>query len=465
MGVFDIIIGLISIISFILILRNTGYRSVRNTIAQHRPKHAGDGKIIVDGKILTPVIYTGPPIPRERLDEGLPYRLAAIIRQARVNATIATTMMRINKDAALSRLERDIERARMAYEATRHVKYSEKLSVLEKLYRDIARSTAPYAGSLTLIVWLGESEPESRAEAVRSLFEAEMGVKLSKFNGSLSEALATTRDLMDNNGIAVLPWDPVRGEPIILGVHPDYGILYALSWPRDFQTHIGIIGPTGRGKTVLMALVAFQLNTKNPGGTSIVILDPKGDLERLVEKSGIEIQELEEESYSLPCYQPGAYKPAGRGKEKHENAKRLLAALLDSAEQDACTIPVVVFVDEAWRFLGELENYMESSIREGRSRGLYIIYATQTPRDIPRNILDNTGVQIIFGGYTRSYTEDSQILGLKTEDLLYLPVGTAIVKKKGEPPFKVRVFNYEEYVKKPASRSRLERSRRGVTDG
>ena len=64
-------------------------------------------------------------------------------------------------------------------------------------------------------------------------------------------------------------------------------------------------------------------------------------------------------------------------------------------------------------------------------------------------MLNNTGTLIVFGGYTRSYTEAARRLGLDdTRRLLELPVGSAYIKVKDLPPVEARVFGFHEYIKR-----------------
>ncbi len=453
----------IAFISLFLIIRNLKYSNPLDLMKTRLRAREGDDLIELNGRLYRPIIYVGEPLSPARVGDGLGLRLSTLVRQTRVNAALGGSLVKISKDRVLRELEESIEKLRLAYEATKHVKYVEKLTVLERLYKDVARSVTPYAGSFYLIVWLAENEPETRAEALRSLVEAETGVRLERFPGRVSEALLLVRGLHGSKSpIPLIALEDNRENNIIIGVHPEYNILFTLSWPSDFETHLGIIGPTGRGKTILMSLIAFQLYSRFSREASIVVIDPKGDMESLLEKGGIQLDNIQRDDEVSPCIRPGAYRVSGVGsQEKIGMGKRVLANLIQYAEENGCRVPTVVFVDEAWRFLVEAREYMEASVREGRSRGLYIVYATQTPRDVPKDIVDNTGTLMVFGGYTRAYAESAESLGLDPEDLLGLPVGTVIVKRGGETTV-VRVFNYEDYVKKPAPKSRIER-RRGVT--
>jgi len=106
------------------------------------------------------------------------------------------------------------------------------------------------------------------------------------------------------------------------------------------------------------------------------------------------------------------------------------------------------------------------ALREGRSKGLHVIYATQSPDDLPDSILTNTGTLIVFGGYTRNYTESARRLGLDdSRKLLELPVGTAMVKIKDLPPIEARLIGFHEYVKRGGATSREESGRRVISIG
>ena len=438
MGPFDLAIGAIALASFILMARNMMASPDRLPLPRRQRGEAG------------PAIYVGP-LPDRSPDPGMGARIAAIIRQAGVDATIAYTLVRADKPALVKRLEREIERVRLAYESTGSPRYQERLRVLERMYLDVVRSARPYTGGTVLIVWGGPGEVDART--VKTLIEAETGLELREYKGTIEEALQEAKSLVASGEPSLaLPWIERPGErSIVLGVDPDYGALVALEWPRDFETHVGIIGPTGKGKTVLLLGLVSQLASPElEDRPSIVVIDPKGDLAGLVPRAVPDARAARSplEAASRACAARGTIVlgpgPADQGAEA-------VRALLDCYVSGRAGHRTVLVVDEAWRYLGEAEAYIEASVRQGRSLGLHIVYSTQSFDDISSIVAENTGTLIVFGGTAESYKRKAESLGIPGSMLDVLPVGTAVVRR-GERTVKTRIFNFQAYVE-PAERT------------
>ncbi len=440
MGLFDIFIGIIALASLALLVKNM---AISPEILGTRKRRGGEGP--------GPLVYVGN-LPSRKPDPAMGSRIAAIIRQSGLDATIAYTLIRADKPALIKRLEREIERARLAYESTGSPKYQERMRVLEKLYLDVVRSAKPYTGSTILVVWRGRERPHD-ARAVKTLIEAETGLELKEFRGTIEEALQQARSLVAGvEPNIALPWVERPGEDsIVVGIDPDHGALVALDWPKDFETHIGIVGPTGRGKTVLLLGIAAQLASSELGDRpSVVVIDPKGDLAGLIARAVPEaftatsIEEAVREACSRRATVIIGPRLAGQG----ANAVR---SLLECYVQGRARHRSVLVVDEAWRYLGDAEAYMEASVRQGRSLGLHIIYSTQSFEDIESIIAENTGTLIVFGGSAETHKKSAESLGIPARELEYLPVGTALVRIRGRT-VKTRIFNFQGYLE-PAERT------------
>ncbi len=89
----------------------------------------------------------------------------------------------------------------------------------------------------------------------------------------------------------------------------------------------------------------------------------------------------------------------------------------------------VIMVDEAWR-ISRLDS-LKRLIKEGRSRNVSIILATQNPSDIPRELYENIQTVIVFGSPNQEYQDQiRKLLGIPqkiTHRLSYLGVGEALV--------------------------------------
>jgi hypothetical protein len=293
MSPFDIIIGVVALATLILMIKNLGVSGLTNMIP--RKRECGTDEIIIEGRILKPIIFVGE-LPSFPPDKNLGSRIAAAIRHSGLNASLAYTLLRADKPRLLKRLEKEIERARLAYEATKNPKYGEKLGLLEKLYSDIVKSTRPYTGSALLIVWVDENTSPEEAKALKTLIEAETGVEFRRLESSIAEALVHPGSLALSRNVGIpIPWvEDYKEDSIVLGASPEYNALVTLSWPEDFETHIGIIGPTGKGKTVLMLGMIVQLasSTMLRDKPTIFVLDPKGDVKSLLSRTSISFKEF-----------------------------------------------------------------------------------------------------------------------------------------------------------------------------
>jgi len=278
--------------------------------------------------------------------------------------------------------------------------------------------------------------------------------------------LVTEDDVSDRRGV-------------ILGRMVDSEGVLVLDWPRDFEAHIGVLGPTGRGKTVILAGIAAQLGMLSDVRLDpymVLVIDPKGDLRNLLSKVASKVVRPGGYCIPLPRLDGVAEElvkssvEAGWGKGKVDvcrgslierglvvydltdlgNEDRnvasslIVSSLVLEASEKGLPGRVVLVVDEAWRVAIGSANHMIMALREGRSKGLYVIYATQSPSDLPQAILDNTRVVVAFGGFTKNYAELARRLGLEEVDkLLRLPVGEAYVRVGDRPPLRIYAYNYK----------------------
>lgn len=225
----------------------------------------------------------------------------------------------------------------------------------------------------------------------------------------------------DSFNSIVTPGLPDASNSICIG-HDKEGHVYCLTWPKDFEKHLGIIGPTGSGKTTLLTLLTQSLVDK---GIRVTIVDPKGDLTSFIKEytgnHNIRLLELTTQLTS--------------GK---------LEKLMDTPGKK------VLVIDEAWKIIPDiirLENRGSPHFfRETRSKGLYIIYATQNPWDMPSTIHSNTGTFIIFSNQNLTYLRGvAEVTGLGLNDLSYINDKSsfkAIALRNGHArPDKVRILN------------------------
>lgn len=483
---FEAFLAAMAAASLALMVRNT--RSTGELrLGFTRAAHRGDRGVQVyfEGEWFEPIAYYSEDPVRDEAGR-LGERLSNLARSVRVNVTYATTLFRVGKGRLLSFIEGELEKARFAHQATRQARYAERIRFLRSLYGEVARTHTPYAHRLLVVVWVprGDADARARAEAFKSMVEAEAGVRLEKAQGDpLESLLPSTLPGSPAEPPPSLVTGSTEGPGVVLG-RTGEGRLLVLDYPRDFETHLGVFGPTGRGKTVLLLGVASQLSSMSDSlldPYAVVVVDPKGDLADMLGGQSsslvrvgagdcIPMPRLEGSLYALleevvserrgasvkPCR--GSMVKRGLSvydlgrlpnEDRDAAASMILSSLSIEASEGGLPGRVVLVLDEAWRLSLGGARHLAWALREGRSRGLHLVYATQSPEDLPDAVINNTGTLVVFGGYTRSYTEAAGRLGLDdARRLLELPVGSAYVRVKDLPPVEVRVFGFHEYVKR-----------------
>ncbi len=465
----------------------------------------GELRAVIDGRAHRGIVYRGEGLPRG--EGNVSQRLVTLAASSRVNVSFISNMVKAGRSRLLKYIEEEIRKTELAYAATKHVKYHERLNFLNNLYRSVARLHTPYTGGLSLIIWIpeGEEEAEKSAEAFKSLVEAELGITLKRVQPRIEEALTVSGGSMsillggeeaplplqqpwDKSGVTIGTLDDEAQTPVVL------------SWPSDFEAHMAVFGPTGRGKTVLLAGIASQLGVRSENSLDpymVAVVDPKGDLAEMLAGMASRVvkpapgaciplprldgaaQELVESSIEAgggrssirPCIgsilERGlvVYDLSGLPNEDRNTAASLIMASL-ALEASESRLPgrVALIVDEAWRAAQGRGLHMVMALREGRSRGLHVIYATQSPGDVPQPVSDNTRTLAVFGGYTRGYTETVRRLGLEdARSLLALPVGMAMLRVGDLPPVRVRILDFKKLLKTPRTGLLLGRER--IRDG
>jgi hypothetical protein len=481
-NVLDILIIAIATLSLAILVRNMLVsRELRIPIRFRRDEGLA---VSIGGSTLVGYALVADRIPSEgRVAE----RIVEIAKSMRVSVTFVSSMFKVESGRLLGFIEDEIKRVELAYNATKHVRYAERLKFLNDLYRTVARDHKPYVGSLGIILWLPQGNPDNQRilEAFRSLVEAEAGVTLRRLGGDsniLEGLVANTPPIesaLNTPAVIVTEEDVADRRGVVLGRLVDGEGVLVLDWPRDFEAHMGVFGPTGRGKTVMLAGIASQLGLLSDTRLdpyAVVVVDPKGDLKNLLSRVASKVVRLDGSCVPLPRLDGIAeelikssietgwgksgvevcrgsivergfivYDLSGmRNEDRNVVASLIVSSLILEASERKLPGRIVLVLDEAWRVSIGSANHMVIALREGRSRGLHVVYATQSPSDVPQAVLDNTKVIVAFGGFTKNYVELARRLGLEEADkLLKLPVGEAYVKVGDRPPLRIYTYNYK----------------------
>ncbi len=483
----DALIIVLAFASIALIIRNLIVS--RDLKLPIRIKGSSTLKVTIGGSSFSGYIIVADKAPAGGREAAA--RLIEVAKSMRSSVTFISSMFKVEGGKLLGFIEEEIKKAELAYAATKHVRYAERLKLLQDLYRTVSRDHRPYLGSLALILWVPDDEEshEKIVEAFKSIAEAETGASFKILTGKvdLSSAITSVPSIessLNIPAVTVGEEDLADGRGVVLGRLSEREGVLILDWPRDFEAHMGVFGPTGRGKTVLLAGLAAQLGILSESALNpymVLVVDPKGDLASML--SGVAskivrfkggcipmprldglaselIKSSSETGWGRSRVEPCLGSLIERGlivydlselpnEDRNVAASLIVSSLVIEASEIGLPGRMALIVDEAWRAAQGRATHMVIALREGRSRGLHIVYATQSPIDVPGAVLDNTRAILAFGGFTRNYVELAGRLGLENADiLLKLPVGETLIKLGDRPPVRVYSYNYKSMLVK-----------------
>ncbi|AEM39503.1 hypothetical protein Pyrfu_1647 [Pyrolobus fumarii 1A] len=422
----------------------------------------------------------------------------------------------VDRSSALANLENSIMSLRVVLEREPGNKNVErKLRILERMYESIMTGYQPVKAVIGIVV-RGECRRSLYREAERIAREiTKLGCKAKVMTGqealkalllplsySGSRKITTSRQVVTSLYGALSNTLSSTREGIYLGRRND-GVAFLLPlWSSSGSLHYVIVGPTGRGKTTLEAILAVRADAM---GINVYSVDPKGDLANYL--SGflrivkLTIREVFESMLWL--YREGVIDKRVVSEALAElNLDTIIDAAITAAEEckplyrlvdghllsrlkrlglsnvtcrrpswvssgvvyDVSGLPealksigaIVVslsalsrrsrgllLIDEAWR-IGKLASlHVIRLYKEARSAGLSIVSATQDPDDLPQEIYNNSYGVILFGSNDEEYiTRVVKRLGLSSEDgrkLRMLGVGEVLVRLAGSRPELVEI--------------------------
>ncbi|MET1128997.1 MAG: hypothetical protein ABWW70_06735 [Thermoproteota archaeon] len=419
-------------------------------LAKKVDRNNSDCLIAVGGKCAYPLFLEGEECTDTVLAGG---KLLDLLLRKSVCGYVAT-LERVALDKAVKRLESKILTYQVLMERSPSESLRKKVEQLKRVVRDIARYRDPVRVKLALLVC---------DAADRSLFDELrlLGCTTRKINLNLP---LNTNFLSLNKFYAISLRSIKALHAIAMVSNEAEGPIIGCTIPHclpvtlplyDFRgaRHSIIVGPTGKGKTTLLAKIVTNslLSSDILGIRLIAIVDPKGDLVRLLEGYGI-IDEARVHEAFLRGHHEVLKTPISSSaviladsidsiyNVVRWEAKELWKYGFEKARSSG-PLRTLVVVDEAWRAERSL---IESIVREGRSRALALVAASQHPMDFSTFVWSNASNYIAFGSTDENYVNAlERYTNLEKEDLSLaesLTVGEALLGAVDiQPPIVFRI--------------------------
>ena len=244
------------------------------------------------------VVIEDVKLPSQRLSDAelgrLSRSLASIIYSSDLRSTVIVYREPVNPSKYLKRLERKILNLRLALESNPEDKGLErKLKLLEEAHSRILRGEKPQRA----VMMLGLVAEAPSVEDASKRVDAEARAILSSLSSlGLVARLSRPRDvyqalnvvlggrgggaeLFDTDlslaGVSLIPRPPSL-EGVYLGYELDSGAPYFYDYHRYLSKHLVVLGPTGKGKTTLLATLTARILAQE--SLEAVVIDFKGDL-------------------------------------------------------------------------------------------------------------------------------------------------------------------------------------------
>ncbi len=335
----------------------------------------------------------------------------------------------VPKEKVLKKLEREITALRVMLEEDRSNKYLErKLKRLERLYSAFQSGRLPSEIELDYLVIAKERhEALAAVEKLHDRLATILGASFSRLSGRQILSIMLFKDtkrLLTSSEVASLTFSiprKVNLSGIVLGTDVETEEIVLVS-EEDVLHHIGVFGATGSGKSTTLATLAKRASSLL--GVNVIVFDPKGDLIEMVKDDDVR-------TYG-PIVAPDV-------KSRREEAIKsfeedILNKILQSEKTDM--LKTIVIIDEAWLISQDL---LEVLLREGRSRGVGVVLATQSINDLKPQLLTNIRTMVLMRHSAEDLSDKLKaVLGDYAEELPYLRTGEAILMR-GLEVRKIRV--------------------------
>ncbi len=349
---------------------------------------------------------------------------------------IRTVKRAVDVTTIIKRLERELVHLRVQkMNDPTDVRTELKLRYLEKLLKLYTSNVTPSQLELNYILYSRSIEHlKAEEHALRNLLSSLLGGELENINVRDLRKVVNYNILSEKGTIvptialalATPPLEVPEIDGIYLGRNKETGYLEFLPI-ENLRHHVGIIGSTGMGKTTILSLFVARASVLLPY-VELYVIDPKGDLEYLIRKMNL----------SVNLYRfKGSIE--SRRKELNDLMRNILNEIVNSEPGDG--LKKLVIVDEAWLID---EDLIEEIAREGRSKGIGLILATQSPNDLGYEVWMNMGTWIILR--LNRLDNDSwlcEALREYCESVKLLAKGEGLIKYTNSPP-KIVEFDVDD---------------------
>ncbi len=271
--------------------------------------------------------------------------------------------------------------------------------------------------------------------------------------------------------------NPIDDLNVYLGYDLDTGYPVYIPLAKMTEKHHLVIGPTGSGKTTYLATLLLRSIEQREFFNTFrlsVCIDPKGDFVEMIKKYS---SKLGDDSLALRCNITDSISEEGKNQslveaiindciERYNASTRnlvvydiselsdtyknnVLDLILKHIYEEAPEIlggkRLLLIIDEGWRVLESKSYYFKRMVREGRSLGINLVLATQSPEDIPLGVAVNMHSYGIFGSSNIEYLEAvKELLGLGDkylEKLSTMSVGEFLLRIPGrQAPVPLRII-------------------------
>ncbi len=346
--------------------------------------------------------------------------IANLFTQFKLRNTVIEVKVRrenVEVQSIVRSLERDIAVLRIILESDpTNVRVERKLKTYEEVYKMYLNGVPPARLSV-YVIGFSRDEAELKEEVNKFVeaLAAMLGAEVEQIKGKdiIRKAILPLKDkgevYSSNVFSLVLHKDkvfPTLIGPVVIGHEIRTGEIVGLN-EEAIKRHMLIVGSTGSGKTTLLASLAIRI--RDIYDAKVIGIDPKGDLSDMLKREGFEVSnDVKSEIINTDDIRVID--------EVIENLKKSM-----KVSKRGSRLHTLFIVDEAWK-VGLKK--VDPILREGRSRGVGVIVATHSLKDVDPRTLVNVNLRVIMR------TDKNELKGLPRHvinEVVTLSRGEALV--------------------------------------